>query len=573
MVEFYCTDRSGFFVGREKMKQYIRVRRWAEQEANMDMKWGVSEPIETLYKELVIFTGETSVQYMYNERLHGVSKNNKHFFKFQTVRKVIYTIKPNAYGEMVGKFYLKEGKGFRNVTNNLYNALHGMTGRYSNSIVGTDVFAAQVRKVSQAHAINVDDTISIFDRAFTYPVLRHLEPGYEDGYPSAITRYAATNDLSVFVRRAFGKTRYRKDLVKAVANLTSVNVFMVGWSFRGLVPIDWIITFYKKYAKKNPRVFSNEVFLNDMRKILYKLPKKQLHKLFHLLSSEPNSMTGMAIRDIFTSLDAMYTNDLYKGVEDLKFTSLTEAHDKLATFVRVEQTKKRNAHFLEPLQLTDLAKQLLDIEYPDNADIRLKPAMCAMDLVEWGAQMGHCIGSYTHDAINQKGTFGAILQHGKVIGNFHYNNAYGSMGQIFGKHNQRLDNDILIAVFKLFVENTFVSYKNLLNVAGARMVYNDPRMLEMKKAFEKEEHDKRTVSYQVTAPEGAMANLAWQPLGHIDHHIVHNWAGGHNVVNVRQREIAIQQQARAEEIREYERFIAWQRDEQMRPRQFGQWGI
>lgn len=57
------------------------------------------------------------------------------------------------------------------------------------------------------------------------------------GLRSAMIR---AENVQEFTRRAFGKTRYRRDLVKAVASATLQDVENA-WQFRGLVPIDWIV--------------------------------------------------------------------------------------------------------------------------------------------------------------------------------------------------------------------------------------------------------------------------------------------------------------------------------------------
>lgn len=272
------------------MGNYIRIRRWNEKEPNMDVDQRSSGSkyafVETLYHEIGVLVGETTVQYVYLERIHGVSVNNNHFFRTRSPSKIIYSTKPNAYGEMVGKFYLKNSRSFFNISQSFATHRLDIKGERTIYTIGIDIFAAQVRKLAAEKAINVDETISIYDPAFTYPVLHHLQSNRLPAYPTAITRHAATNDLSKFVSRVFGKTRFRKDLVKAVANLSSSNVFMVGYWFRGLVPVDWIIGFYQKNTKKNPQLFDSSFSVSDMHKVLYKLPKKQVHKLFNLITTD-----------------------------------------------------------------------------------------------------------------------------------------------------------------------------------------------------------------------------------------------------------------------------------------------
>lgn len=51
-------------------------------------------------------------------------------------------------------------------------------------------------------------------------------------------------DVQQLTKNLFGKTRYRKDLVKAVGNATLYELF-IAWQFRGLVPVDWIVEFLR----------------------------------------------------------------------------------------------------------------------------------------------------------------------------------------------------------------------------------------------------------------------------------------------------------------------------------------
>lgn len=65
------------------MGNYIRIHRWNEKEPNMDVDQRSSGSkyafVETLYHEIGVLVGETTVQYVYLERIHGVSVNNNHF--------------------------------------------------------------------------------------------------------------------------------------------------------------------------------------------------------------------------------------------------------------------------------------------------------------------------------------------------------------------------------------------------------------------------------------------------------------------------------------------------------------
>ena len=83
-------------------------------------------------------------------------------------------------------------------------------------------------------------------------------------------------NVQEFTRRAFGKTRYRRDLVKAVASATLKDVENA-WQFRGLVPIDWIVDLLRgrQWEGRN----SHQNIISIPRRHLKHLDQRSLRRL------------------------------------------------------------------------------------------------------------------------------------------------------------------------------------------------------------------------------------------------------------------------------------------------------
>lgn len=488
------------------MAQLIRVNRWDEKDPNMKMEYKERAPnLETIYREVVVLINETSASLLLNERLHGISKNGKHWFKFSTPKKVIYTIKKDVRGENAGRIYFKEGRSFTNASQDVVRSISSVLMDSPNG-EGFDIFSIAIRDVAARNGVPIPLGNSITSPTFMYPVLSHLKMPklYAPRISNTITRHASTNDLGVFVYRAFGKTRYRKDLVKAVAGLSSMTVFTLGYSFRGLVPIDWIIDFYRKFAGKDPHNISHGDFLEDIHKGLRFLSQKQVRKLFKLIQANLMHTSKMELQDTIASIGGIGDEKYTENLHDIKFTTIKEAHDKFSTYYRLAAEISKNAKFAEPLELTSLSKDLTEVDSPDHT-IRVIPAKYPKDLIEWGGKMGHCIASYTSDAIYGRGTYAGIYKNGELIGNVEFKR--DKLSQIFGEYNRLIPNDILVEVAERFME-AGIDFKDIRGAYGFRDFELTDEFRELSKKYDTSNTNVE-VRGPVDYPAGGWEHAGW----------------------------------------------------------------
>lgn len=243
-----------------------------------------------------------------------------------------------------------------------------------------------------------------------YPLLRHYvnfddlrgaagpygNPG-TTWAPAEIRRaFANTDTVQELTRRLFGKTRYRRDLVKAVAS-SNLPTIALAWQFRGLVPIDWIVSMLRERPLRPGR------YLNNIRPHLRNLDQMSLRNV---------------LRD--AAILTRYARDLarFSPVADLgRIHSVTELHDRLyehALLFRTAYTKtgKPKKAITLPDYASALGGQL-------SSGWSIEIARHENDLWEWGSLMRHCIGVYGPHLRSGRSILGAVCDpSGRMRANF-----------------------------------------------------------------------------------------------------------------------------------------------------------
>lgn len=254
--------------------------------------------------------------------------------------------------------------------------------------------------------------VSTFDR-LAFPLLREApdswraQPGISAGL-----RHSTVQD---FVVAEFGKSRYRKDLVRAVAEAKGLEGVALASHLRGVVPVDWLVDFIKQSSNWSARE-------SDMRTLFKSLAPATARKL--LLQDDRLKHSWIitdAIRDGAAVVSAM-------PATNLKFKDWQDVHDWSTRERRKIQSANRE------IPQGSIAKKLDGSELDG---IQLTSAKQTHELINWGAAMNNCIGGYAEMAVRKTTYLFAAWRGETMIGNMEVS-TNGTIRQFVGKHNRAL---------------------------------------------------------------------------------------------------------------------------------------
>ncbi|QFG12245.1 Hypothetical Protein OBI_RACECAR_133 [Arthrobacter phage Racecar] len=340
--------------------------------------------------------------------LKGTSKNGVVWHKWKTMRSNHFSVKTGHL-----EHYSRSGRFFHNVTKSL-----GFP--YPDKQEVHDAINLLLKN-NGLKTIEKFEGRAIFNNS--YPLFENF--GWNATYSRGIP-YMRSSDIQEFTRKLFGKTRYRKDLVRAVAQTTNPEVLKNAYWMRGFVPIDWII----KYLNAN----------RDSARSFVKLPIRPgfRNMTMNQRKAVVDYLSNPMIGDLYFVEDLLkFASDLPKEtVQSVKMkpSTLYEAHVHLSrelTKIRTDNTT------IEP---TKLAKDILKIDWSDTG-FTMEPAKTLHQVIDWGTEMNHCIGSYARSAAYGTYTLTGLYRDGKLFGNAMFEKR--SCVQIFGKNNQPLSDEVL----------------------------------------------------------------------------------------------------------------------------------
>jgi len=244
-------------------------------------------------------------------------------------------------------------------------------------------------------------------------------------------RYPDAMSLTVAM---FGKTRYRKDLVKSVAEATWESV-LIARQFRGLVPIDWIINFLRineRGAQEVPIRRSYGQTNVDVRR--------------QLLALDPRSYRALLRRNLFENDEWYNLSDAARAVNHPLAPRADAVHGRVRNWkefhdlyvVRMNHAYQAPIEHRFDIPQTDIAKSI-DGQMIGNLEIRTPKSVD--DIRSWGEFMHNCIGSYDYIVArdNATSTVAAVMDGDKVLANLEVKN--GHLHQLLGRFNQPLSSD------------------------------------------------------------------------------------------------------------------------------------
>lgn len=270
-----------------------------------------------------------------------------------------------------------------------------------------------------------------------YPLADYYHP--MDGITPSLT----AQNVQDFTLRLFGKTNYRKDLVKAVASLgrNQTPHLLFALSMKNRVPIDWIVGYLRTGVDDGGR-FPPDLHLRGMKDLFRTASPRQLQTI---LKNGTTRSTLHHLRDTVLLHRILTTRGQEVVLADLQFRDIEELHGLLMTV----KTK-------EPERPIKYKKGLAEIPGEYDGFTILAPRTTT-DLVTWGRMMGNCIASYSNSAVSGGSGLYAVEKEGKMIANLELD-PKGNVRQLLGRFNQSVDeqdrNDILLAVSSVFPESS-----------------------------------------------------------------------------------------------------------------------
>ena len=235
-------------------------------------------------------------------------------------------------------------------------------------------------------------------------------------------------DTRSFVEEAFGKTRYRKDLVKAIGAAPSLDKVGQARLWRGLVPIDWIVDGISQSIAPPSAIVSPN--MAHMRRILPLVDLGSRKRL--LFQAMTNDRGAHFISDTLRSVDSILSAG--DSLEEIgRVDGWRSLHDILATQARLAVTANR------PIpQGAEVYKLLDGLATPSG--LKIVSAKETDDLIFWGGQMSNCIGSYIEQAVHNSTCLFAIYKDAELVGNLEVG-VSGRVRQIVGKFNSQFQHD------------------------------------------------------------------------------------------------------------------------------------
>lgn len=419
--------------------------------------------IRILRTKTTLFVKEDSVSVVESEFICGGSKSGKTWYRWRDINGVYLTYRARGNGPVRLNFYRKELRKVRDGKNQV-TTLRNETARYV-SLYPFDRFPEVVPAMVAllfSHElitkVDADDVIlgtsyfiaNTVQKLITrsaYPILKVFSG--TNSVPGGITLAAREETIQEFVRVAFGKKRYRKDLVKACAG-TSLERIAYAREFRQLVPVDWLIELmrvdYVDYRNGNPHPYLME--------ILKSLPMNR-RRSFLVSTVHVSRWYADDIKNMIDEYSLKHVIDSSKNFTDL--------HDKLSSAVRRLKTVNQE------IAISGYAEKYHQAVTANG--LRIVAPVETETVHAWGDKMHNCIGSYAARAVNGGVYLGGVYSDTGLLANFEIS-PEGKLRQLLGKYNAELteseQSDILDTLINVKAIHLDTKKNSIVNIWGVR---------------------------------------------------------------------------------------------------------
>lgn len=435
---------------------------------------------EETYVKFILFKGKAGSTFMVRRLREGVSRNGTPWKKWEMWGKVNISCKAqgksNAKLNVYAMHRLSPGNAqrwqpFQNITPRpdflhaiipevFINDFNNEVERLYTENIGKPLFSAA--SYSQHYLGFAGSKRSATPFAYVshlaYPLMRELilNGKKERGIViSGISTALRQQNIMEATKTLYGKTNYRKDLVRAFAN-ASFMTMAITHELRNLIPIDWIIKVMQAWEQRRGldlnaaerqflRPFFKVLTLNQRKRLIDSV-KDNPHQMW--LVSETLRMFGVLTRE----------HEVVFQEGQLIGRSWNELHDFLMSDIQVRGSKEK------PIEKVALAKKIEGLQPTEDFSLVLPET--TTDLIKWGRDMGHCIGSYTDSAMRGSDVFVGIMHKGNMIGNAQIRTSSKKVVQIFGKRNSILPVSIQQKFSETLISQSVLSAHSFENAFG-----------------------------------------------------------------------------------------------------------
>lgn len=245
--------------------------------------------------------------------------------------------------------------------------------------------------------------------------------------------------------KLFGKKRYRKDLVKALAGANSVEFLAFMFSLKREIPVDWFINI----LRNNPTLSSIPVGFSyrNLKEFYDSMSDKQFRKFCKCLMEE-EFVPLQSIIDTAEQFRECLLDDHNEldPVTNIKFRSIEEFHYMVGKYHENTAKERERRELIKkhggPIEGNEFYDQLKNIDF-SGAPYEVVIPKYAYEIVEWGKEMSNCIGGYATRARTSKNEVFLALKDKKsdtMKANILISNK--NISQFFAKRNGSVNSDI-----------------------------------------------------------------------------------------------------------------------------------
>lgn len=224
------------------------------------------------------------------------------------------------------------------------------------------------------------------------------------------------DDPRVFIANILGT--YRKDIARSLNKVSVSEIDVLSEAYKH-IPVDWLA---QAISANHPRNLKSVAILNTMVERGH-LSQTQVRDLIFNGELSSDSTTSDAARMARRLENQVNIRELTRGknVEDI--------HDELTSIFNGKRATAQAA----PIKYAKEIAQVMDAEV---GKYRIVLPKNGNEIVRWGRDMGHCIGSYS-DSAYVDDVLGAVYDGDNMVANFQIRDK--QMVQIYGKHNSIFD--------------------------------------------------------------------------------------------------------------------------------------
>lgn len=229
-----------------------------------------------------------------------------------------------------------------------------------------------------------------------------------------ITPALRQESLRAMIEVALGKSRYRKDVARSLADSRNLTGLQVATAVKSLVPTDWLvpalnirnITDIGPFEMRSLKGMFSRLTPNQRRLLLADIPNAELY-------------------DFWDSLRGFH--NIPDGAELPRDTNWRDLHNTINPIARRFAGQRENV----VIEQTGPSAKIDGLRI---GDMVIQSAKETHELVDWGARMNHCIGSYGREAASGSSHLFALWNGENLVANLELTPA-GDVRQFYGRFN------------------------------------------------------------------------------------------------------------------------------------------